>query len=279
VDVELTSLNNGSAIARSRAHGRPSRSPRYSRVAAGLERSVTALVRALIAAAPAAPIAAVAGALWLGAPAAQARRIVRVAAQVTLHGPRDGTRLLAGVAGVTFSGSVTPAEPGAIAVLQREDAATGGEWRRIGAAPVGSDGRYSITHTFLLVGQINVRVLVRGGRGYRPSPSQVRSYGIAQPQNPLLTINASTDPIFSGQRTIISGRVARSSRTAVTLLAHAVGHPGFAPVAKAVTDLAGKYRFPAQAPTVNIYYEVRGAGALSAELYEGVKGRLAGRAR
>ena len=200
-------------------------------------------------------------------------------AQVALHAPAGGARLLAGVAGFTFSGSVTPSEPGAIAVLQREDAATAGEWRRIAAARVGPDGRYSITHTFLLVGQINIRVLVRGGRGYAPSSSQVRSYQIAQPQNPLLTINASADPILPGQRTTISGRAARAARTAVTLLEHAVGHPGFVAVAKAVTDAAGRYRFPAQAPSVNTYYEVRGAGTLSAELYEGVKRPLAGRSR
>ena len=197
---------------------------------------------------------------------------------VTLRGPADGARLFAGVAGVTFSGSVSPAEPGATAVLQREDAGTGGEWRRIDAVRLGPDGRYSMTHTFLLAGgPVDIRVLARGLRGYAPSASEVRRYEIAQPQNPLLTLNASANPLFPGQSVTISGAVARASHSTVTLLTHAVGHPGFVPVAKAVTDARGGYRFPAQGPLVNIYYEVRGAGRLSAELYEGVKPALGAR--
>jgi hypothetical protein len=199
-----------------------------------------------------------------------------VRANVTLRGPAEGARLFTAPASVTFSGTVSPSETGATAVLQREDAATGYEWRRVGAAEVGADGGYSITHTFLLVGAVNIRVVVRGGRGYAPSPSEVRGYEISQPQNPRLTITASADPISAGQHVAISGTLARAPRTAVTLLEHPVGRPGFMPVAHVVTDAAGRYRFPAQAPAVNTYYEVSGGGRLSAELYEGVKGLLAG---
>jgi hypothetical protein len=221
-----------------------------------------------------APVAAVAALLWLGTPATWARRqraIVRVRPSVTLRAPANGARLFAGPATFTFSGAVSPIEPGALAILQRQGSATGEEWRRVDAARVGLDGRYCIVHMFLLAGAANIRVLVRGPRGFAPSVSEVRSYEISQPQNPLLTVNASADPISLGEHVTIAGRVARAPHTLVTLLTHPLGHPGFAPVAKVRTDAGGRYRFAPQAPTVNTYYEVRGAGRLSAELYEGVK--------
>jgi hypothetical protein len=201
---------------------------------------------------------------------ASAARVIKVLAHVTLQGPADGAQLFTAPAEVTFSGTVSPDEAGALAVLQRKSANIGSEWRRIGAARVGPEGRYSIRHTFLLAGEGSIRVLVRGPGG-PPSASEVRSYEISQPQNPQLTINASADPISVGQHVTISGRLAGAPRTPVTLLAHALGHPGFAPVAEVRTDTSGRYTFPPQAPSVNTYYEARGAGRLSAELYEGAR--------
>jgi hypothetical protein len=209
---------------------------------------------------------------------ARAQPSVRTPAHVTLRAPADGSQLFTAPAAVTFSGTVSPNEAGALAVLQREGTDTGNEWRRIDAARVGPDGRYSITHTFLLAGAASIRVLVRR-RGDLPSQSEVRSYEISQPQNPRLTINASADPIAVGQQVTISGRVAGDPGAVVTLLAHALGHPGFAPVGEVKADRRGGYRFPAQAPVVNIYYETRSAGMLSAELYERVKARLVAQVR
>ena len=58
------------------------------------------------------------------------RRRVRVAAQVALGGPPEGTQLLTGAPNaVTFTGTVIPAEAGARVILQRQNALTGNEWR------------------------------------------------------------------------------------------------------------------------------------------------------
>ena len=64
-------------------------------------------------------------------------RSIRVAAQVTLTGPPEGTQLLTGLANkVTFTGTVTPADVGARVILQRQNAITGNEWHRIDVGPV-----------------------------------------------------------------------------------------------------------------------------------------------
>ncbi len=101
------------------------------------------------------------------------RRRLRVAALVTLSGPPEGTQLLTGVANqVTFTGTVTPAaDVGARVVLQRQNAVTGNEWHRIGIGQVLAGGSYSITHTFRVPGDANIRVLVRSDGLNIPSPS------------------------------------------------------------------------------------------------------------
>ena len=71
--------------------------------------------------------------------AASGRRTVSVEAAVTLNGPPEGTQLFTGPANkVTFTGTVNPADVGARVVLQRQNAVTGNEWRRIDAGPRGS---------------------------------------------------------------------------------------------------------------------------------------------
>jgi hypothetical protein len=205
--------------------------------------------------------------------AASGLRRVRALARVTITGPPAGTQLLTGVANkVTFSGTVSPVDVGALVVLQRQNAVTGNEWHRIDLGRVGTAGVYSITHTFVVPGDANIRVLVRSQRRNIPSPSEVLNYEISQAQNPQLTIQASADPISYGQQVTISGAVAGAAmNTPVTLLARTARQQGFAPVSEAKTDGSGNYSFLAQSPLASTFYEVRGAGKTSAVLYEGVK--------
>jgi hypothetical protein len=215
--------------------------------------------------------------------AASGRRRVNVEAQVTLTGPPEGTQLLTGAPNkVTFTGTVNPADAGARVILQRQNAVTGNEWHRIGHGTVEASGAYSITHTFVVPGDANIRVLVRSQRRNIPSESNMLTYEISQAQNQALTIQASADPISYGQTVTISGTLAGGANQPVTLLAH-TDQQGFAPVAQVTTDGSGNYSFPAQSPINNTFYEVQAADPVcvrapcnaprttSAVLYEGVK--------
>ena len=202
-------------------------------------------------------------------------RHVRVAAQVVLSGPPEGTQLLTGVPNaVTFTGTVTPGDAGARVILQRQNALTGNEWRRIDSSTVGSEGNFSILHRFIVPGDANLRVLVRSRGTNIPSPSNVLTYEISQAQNPQLTISASSDPITYGQSVTISGVAAGLASMPVTLLARTARQHGFAPVSEVTTNAGGEYTFPAQSPVYNTFYEVKtgakASGEKSAVLYEGV---------
>ncbi len=208
--------------------------------------------------------------------AESASRIVRVAPRVTLAGPPEGTQLLTGYPNrVTFTGTVDPADVGARVILQRQNATTGGEWRRIDFARVQENGTFSIAHTFIVPGDASLRVLVRSQRRDVPGESNVLSYEISQAQNSELTIEASADPIAFGQSVTIGGTLAHGATQPVTLLARAPHRPGFTPVAQTTTDANGKYTFPAQVPVNSTFYEVQGAGKTSAVLFEGVHYLLA----
>jgi hypothetical protein len=210
--------------------------------------------------------------------AASAIRGVRVLAHVSLTGPADGSQLFTGPANkVTFSGTMSPQDVGARVVLQRQNADTGDEWHRIDKGVVGASGSYSITHTFVVPGDANIRVLVHSQRRNVPSPSEVLTYEISQAQNPQLTINASADPITYGQQVTISGTAPGAPSTPVRLLAHTAKQPGFVAVSEAKTDAGGNYTFPAQAPVANTFYKVRAASRVSAILYEGVRDLLTAR--
>jgi len=200
------------------------------------------------------------------------RRRLRVAAQVTLTGPPEGTQIETGVP-ETFSGTVTPAtDVGARVILQRQNAITGDEWHRIGVGQVMAGGTYSITHIFRVPGDASIRVLVRSDGLNIPSPSTSLEYEISQAQNPSLTITSSADPISYGQSVTISGVLAGATTSQpVTLLARTVHQHGFAPVAEVTTGAGGAYSFPAQSPVSSTLYKVKGAGQKSAVLYEGVK--------
>jgi hypothetical protein len=195
--------------------------------------------------------------------AQSANRRIRVAAQVTLSGPPEGTQILTGPANkVTFTGTVNPADVGARVILQRQNSLTGNEWHRIDSGRVEAGGGFSITHTFIVPGDANIRVLVRSQGRNIPSPSNVLAYEISQAQNPELTIAASADPIFYGQSVTISGTLVGGANQTVTLLARVRRQQGFAPVAQTTTDAAGNYVFPAQAPVNSTFYEVEGSKSM-----------------
>ncbi len=188
-------------------------------------------------------------------------REVRVAAQVTLSGPPEGTQILTGVANkVTFTGTVTPADVGARVILQRQNALTGNEWHRIDSGVVEASGAFSIAHTFVVPGDANLRVLVRSQGRNVASPSDVLTYEISQAQNPALTINASADPITYGQSVTLSGVLAGETGT-VTLEAHTVHQPGWVQVAQVPTTSTGAYTFPPQTPVNSTFYRVKSGGA------------------
>ena len=201
------------------------------------------------------------------------RRRLRVAAQVTLTGPPEGSQILTGTPNqVTFTGTVNPADVGARVILQRQNAVTGNEWHRIDIGQVQAGGSYSITHTFRVPGDASIRVLVRSDGLNIPSASNVLEYEISQAQNPSLTIDASADPIDYGQSVTISGVLAGATTSQpVKLLARTVHQQGFAPVAEVSTGAGGSYSFPAQSPVNSTLYKVQGGGQTSAVLYEGVK--------
>ena len=219
------------------------------------------------------------------------RRRLRVAAQVTLTGPPEGTQIETGAPNQqTFSGTVTPTDVGARVILQRQNAITGDEWHRIGIGQVMAGGTYSITHTFRVPGDASIRVLVRSDGLNIPSPSTSLEYEISQAQNPSLTISSSADPISYGQSVTISGVLAGATTPqTVTLLGRTVHQHGFAPIAEVSTGAGGAYSFPAQSPVNSTLYRVttadpscyapgpalRACKALkSAVLYEGVKNVL-----
>ena len=71
---------------------------------------------------------------------------VRIAAQVTLSGPPEGSQILTGRANrVTFTGTVLPANAGARVILQRQSSPAGNNWHRIGVGTVQTDGTFSIS--------------------------------------------------------------------------------------------------------------------------------------
>jgi hypothetical protein len=205
----------------------------------------------------------------LGARSATKR--IRVAAAVTLSGPSEGQLLTGYPNRVTFTGTVSPADAGARVILQRQNAPTGGDWRRIGSGFVTEAGTFTIVHTFVVPGDANVRVLVRSQRRNIPSASNVLGYVISQAQNPQLTIQASADPISFGASVTISGKLESGANQFVTLLARGRHQHGFDRIAQVQANGTGAYSFPAQSPINNTFYRVRSAHEASAVLYEGVK--------
>ncbi len=159
---------------------------------------------------------------------------------------------------MTFTGTVNPAtDAGARVILQRQNALTGNEWHRIGIGQVQAGGSYSITHTFRVPGDANIRVLVRSDGLNIPSPSNILEYEISQAQNPNLTINASADPITFGQTVTISGVLAGGNNMPVTLLAR-TDQTRFSPVAQVNTDAQRQLQLPGA--DAGEQHAVQGAG-------------------
>jgi hypothetical protein len=183
---------------------------------------------------------------------------IKVAAQVTLSGPAEGPLLTGFANRVTFTGTVSPADVGARVVLQRQNATTGNQWRRIDAGVVAPGGNFTIVHTFVVPGDANIRVFVRNQRRNVPSASPVLGYVISQAQNASLTIQASADPIAFGEAVTISGKLASGPNQPVTLLARTARQHGFARVAQVDANSAGEYSFPAQSPVNSTFYRVSG---------------------
>jgi hypothetical protein len=205
-----------------------------------------------------------------------AHTLVKVAPKVTLEGPAAGTHLLTrgGHAAarahnrMTFTGTVSPADSGALVTLQREYAASGEQWRPIAFGRVGPYGRYSITHGFRSPGMASFRVVVHPTGANMVAASAPLSYEIAQAQNPKLTIQTTADPISYGQAVRIKG-VAAGPEQQVTLLGR-TPETGFVEVAHQSTDAGGNYDFEVS-PLRNTSYRVSDATTTSTELYEGVK--------
>lgn len=216
--------------------------------------------------------------------ARSATKRIRVAAQVTLTGPTEGQLLTGFPNRSTFTGTVSPADAGATVILQRQNATTGNDWRRIDRGVVDANGNFTIVHRFIVPGDANIRVLVRSQRRNVPSVSNVLAYSISQAQNPALTIQASADPISFGETVTISGKLASGLNQPVTLLARNRRQHGFSRVAQVSANGAGEYSFPAQSPVNSVFYQVTSnvacrhphghkcpRGISSAVLYEGVK--------
>jgi hypothetical protein len=213
------------------------------------------------------------------------RRPVKVSAKVTLAGPADGSQLFTGGGPfvrshlrrrglsnkVVFSGSVSPADAGAVVALQRESSVGVEEWRGIAWSTVGQGGTYSIVHTFAVPGDANIRVVVHARHRNAAGASEPLSYEISQAQNPALTIESSADPVSFGQPVTIGGKLQAATPTALTLLARTRLQHGFATVATTTSDAAGAYSFPVQTPTQSVFYKVVGGGRTSSRLFEGVR--------
>jgi hypothetical protein len=188
--------------------------------------------------------------------ARSATRQIRVAAQVTLSGSSEGALLTGYPNRVTFTGAVSPADVGARVILQRQNALTGNRWRHIDSGFVEATGNFTIVHTFVVPGDANIRVLVRSQGRNVPSESSILADTVSQAENPELTIQASTDPIASGETVTISGKLAVGASRSMTLMARTARQAGFSPVAQTTSNSSGEYSFPVQAPVNSTFYRV-----------------------
>lgn len=203
--------------------------------------------------------------------ARSATKTVRVAPVVTLGGPPETLPLFTGLSNrVTFSGSVNPADKGAEVALQRENSASSEEWHVIQLGEVGAGGAYSITHTFGVPGDANLRVVVRAHRKFSVRGiSNTLSYGISQKQLPGLSINTTSYSIAYGSPVTISGTLAGGAGKMVTLETRTPGKE-FEKVTSVQAGSGGDYKFVTM-PLQNVTYRVTGGTRNSAVLFEGVK--------
>lgn len=196
-------------------------------------------------------------------------KVVKVSPLVTLNGPSEKLTLFTGVRSrVTFTGTVSPADAGAELALQRENATSTEEWHRIQLGTVGFGGVYSITHTFAIPGDANIRIVVRRhGKFTVRGISNTLSYGISQKENPLLTINTKSYSVPYGSPVTLTGVLASGAGKTVTLQGRTAGGE-FKTLA--TTTATPEYSFTGT-PLANTVFRVTGNGLKSATLFEGIK--------
>ena len=189
-------------------------------------------------------------------------RQARVAVQVTLTGPPEGTQITTGAPNQqTFSGTVTPADVGARVILQRQNAVTGDEWHRIGIGQVRRrvDRRGVHDHAHVPRARRREHPRARAQRQdqqpERLDSARVRDLPGAEPEPDDRELRG---PDLLRASVTISGVLAGvTTPQTVTLLARTVHQQGFAPIAEVSTDASGNYSFPAQAPVNSTLYRVR----------------------
>jgi hypothetical protein len=200
-------------------------------------------------------------------------RAVKVAPLVTLAGPAPETAAIktGGHNAVTFTGTVSPSEPVATVLLEREQATSFEEWHGIQKGVVRPDGTFVIVHRFIIPGDANLRVVVAPRNRFQSRGfSNTLSYVISQAQNPRLTLNSSADPVSFGQPVTLSGVLAGGGGQKITLQSHTHGNK-FTKLQETTTDGSGAYQFVIGAATATTAYHVTGGGLGSSILYEGVK--------
>jgi hypothetical protein len=169
----------------------------------------------------------------------------------------------------SFTGTVTPAGGSGRVALQVQYPADGEAWRTIAFAQIQPDGSYSLAHGFKIGGEAGVRVIAHLRGTNALGVSEVVAYSIPQAQNPLLTLNASADPITYGQSVTLSGVAAGTPGQSVTL-SERLADGSSATVGTAVADESGAYSFEVSPPH-NTTYSVSDASTHSTPLFVGVR--------
>jgi len=195
------------------------------------------------------------------------RQVVLLMPLVTLAGPATGAvlptaRRRSSSSPITFSGTVSPTDAGALVTLQRERPSGSGSWRRVAFTRVAEDGSFSFTHSFRIAGPLELRAFVHRHDHRLPAVSETLSYEVARPQNPSLTIAASPAEAPFGSPVTISGRLAAPAGSPVALLTLGGGGP-LTTAATSSTEAAGAYSFT-QTPTHDTVYRASGGGQSSA---------------
>jgi len=184
----------------------------------------------------------------------------RVTPLVTLAGPARGAVFQATHHGraqtpITFSGTVSPDDAGAVVVLQRERPLGSGRWRRVATTQVAENGGFAFAHAFHAAGPLVLRAFLHRHAHRLAAASETLSYEVAEPQNPALTISASPWSVAYGETVTISGALAGPAGSTVTLEGRSGGGP-FSQLATTTTSEGGAYTFT-QTPGQVSDYRVR----------------------
>jgi hypothetical protein len=166
---------------------------------------------------------------------------------------------------ITFSGTVTPSQPGDVVVLQRETGSTD-SWKTLATGTlattqIGVPSTYSISYRWDTPGKRNVRVVFPAQNGGTTSwASRSVRVSISQDENAGFTITSQGPTVPWGSTIIISGNVSNiePGQTAeVTLWARAgaSSNAQFTEVGKTVTTGPhGHYSFPMKLTHSIVYF-------------------------